>query len=214
MKKILLIGLVVLMAVIMSGCASYNTIGAVPMLDRIEKEKLIKVEKEGVIITAFPITNKSDSKKYFDEDIFDENIINRRVLAVYIHVSNGTANNVKVVSLSMNQKEKVVMPMAAEEMYKVLRREYFIKAFLWMFPTYFIGAPVSVVHTAFVNNGIEEDIKEKQIQLGKEIKPGQALQGFVWFRINDFSERIVLKLILEQDKNMIIEHNLSLSIIM
>ncbi|MDP3048479.1 MAG: hypothetical protein Q8N12_03490 [Thermodesulfovibrionales bacterium] len=212
MKKIVLIGLILAVAV-MSGCASYNTRGAMPILNRVEEVKLIKAEKEGVIITAFPIISESDSKKYFDE-----NIIDKRVLAVYTDVFNSTTSSIKLISLNLKvgQKEEVVVAsMTADGMYKILKREYSVKAFLWMFPTWFVGAPVSIAHTASVNSKIEEDIKEKQFQIGKEIRPKETFQGFVWFRIpkevipedNDLPKGMALKLILEKEKKLI-EYNL------
>ena len=49
----------------LTGCTWYSARGVAPMMDRIEENKLVKMEKKGVTITAFPILNEDDSRKYF-----------------------------------------------------------------------------------------------------------------------------------------------------
>ena len=204
MKKTVMI----LLAVSLVGCAGYNTRGAMPVTSRIDDVKLIKVEKEGVAITAFPILNEDDSKKYFDE-----NIISDRMFAVYLTIFNKTSNEVRVISSGLKIGGIVLQPSTAEEMYKVIKREYGVKAFLWIFPTLYVGAPISATHTYYVNKKIEEDIKEKQLEFHKEIKPSEILQGFVWFKIpkkiapgytdKGLPKGTILNLILEQEKRTV-----------
>jgi len=193
---------------VMIGCAGYNVRGAVPLMNRIEKNKLVKMEKEGIEVTIFPIANVEDAKKYFDE-----NIISDRMFAVFLNVFNKTSNEVKVVSSELRIGQTVLQPSTAEEMYRVIKREYGVKAFLWMFPTLYIGAPISAIHTYSVNNKIEADIKEKQMEFHKEIKPSEVLQGFIWFKVPkkaapEYTDKglpkgTVLNLILEQEKRVI-----------
>lgn len=65
MKKILLIGLILAVAVV-SGCASYN-VQRFP--SQIDESKVVKVGDNDVSITAFPILTEEDSKKYFDANL-------------------------------------------------------------------------------------------------------------------------------------------------
>ena len=67
--------------------------------------------------------------------------------------------------------------------YKAARREYVGKAFLWTFPTFFVGAVPSAIHTAVVNTKMEGDFKDKSFIIEREIKVGASSQGFIWFQI-------------------------------
>jgi len=194
MKKTGLI-ILVLMFWFLAGCATYNTRGAVPILSGIEEKKLVKLEREGIIITAFPIATKEDSKKYFDENLSGFRIIGKRILAVYLDVSNKTSGAVKVASVSLKVGEAVIPSATAEVVYQAIRREYAVKAFLWIFPTFYVGAIPSVIHTSFINSRIEKDVKNKQFVLGREII--NSSQGFVWFQLGSLPKSAVLDIILE-----------------
>jgi len=50
--------------------------------------------------------------------------------------------------------------------------------------TYFIGAPVSAMHTSSVNKKIKEDLQGKYLAF-QVIKYKASIQGFSWFRISD-----------------------------
>jgi hypothetical protein len=192
----------------MAGCTWYSAKGAIPMMDRVEENKLVKMEKEGVAITAFPILNEDDSSKYFDR-----NIIPGRMFAVYLSIFNKTSNEVRVISSEFRIGKTILQPSTAEEMYKVIKREYGVKAFIWMFPTYFVGAPISIAHTHYVNKKIEADMEKKQMEFHKEIKPSGILQGFIWFKVpkkvapeyesEGLPKGTVFNLILEQEKRVV-----------
>ncbi len=177
MKRVKMAIMMMLLASL-AGCTWYSAKGAIPIMDRVEKNKLVKMEKEGIAITAFPILNGDDSSEYFDR-----NIISGRMFAVYLNVFNKTPNEVRVISTELRIGGTLLQPSTAEEMYKVIKREYGVKAFLWMFPTYFVGAPISIAHTYYVNKKIEADMAEKQMEFHKEIKPSEILQGFIWFKV-------------------------------
>jgi len=187
MKKMMILSVILAVAAVLavSGCATYNTRGAIPILSSIEEKKLVKLEKEGIIIIAFPIATEEDSKKYFDENLLGYRIVGERILAVYLDVSNKTSSAVKITSVSLKVGEAVIPLTTAEVVYKAIKREYVGKAFLWMLPTYFVGAIPSVIHTSVINTRIEEDVKSKQFVLGAEIKAAGSAQGFIWFRVPD-----------------------------
>jgi len=181
--RFLVVVLVVLVvATMLVGCATYNTRGSMPVISRIEESRLLKAEKDGVEVKAFPILTKEDSEKYFDEDL-----PNNRILAIFLDISNtnrtSNSNKVKVVSSELRIGETILQPSTADVVYKAIRRGYVLKAWLWTIPTWFVGAIPSVIHTAVVNTKIEEDIKEKGLNFGKAIGPMGATQGFVWFKI-------------------------------
>ena len=80
MKKIFLIGLILAVAVVVSGCASY-TVQSMP--SQLDENKVVKAEKEDISVTAFPILTEEDSKRYFDK-----NLIGKNILAVYFVIVN------------------------------------------------------------------------------------------------------------------------------
>lgn len=206
MKKTVMTVMILLLASL-AGCAGYNTRGAIPVTNRIDDAKLIKAEKDGIAITAFPILNEDDAKKYFDE-----NIISDRMFAVYLSIFNKTSNEVRIVSSELRIGGTLLQYSTAGEMSNVIRRDYGIRAFFWMFPTYFVGAPISAIHTYSINKEIEADMEEKQMEFNKEIKPLEILQGFVWFKVPkkaapEYTDKglpkgTVLKLILKQEKRV------------
>ncbi len=208
MKKIFLIGLILAVAVVVSGCASY-TVQSMP--SQLDENKVVKAEKEDISVTAFPILTEEDSKRYFDK-----NLIGKNILAVYFVIVNYDKKNVQFISSDLVLGGgKIINPYPQKEVYKTIRREYGGKAFLWMFPTWFVGAPVSVVHTASVNTKIEEDINKKHLNFG-EIKPREFAQGFLWFKLPDDAaleergdRKLALKMIFKKDGELV-EHNLSI----
>lgn len=165
-----------------AGCAHYGAKGVVPTLS--DESKLIKMEKEGVKITILPITSEADAKKYFGENILD-----KKVIAVYADICNTAAESVKIegISLILSQSENISLPsLKPEEAYKILKKGWFVKSAFWwfagslVFPA--VGGPISALHTSSVNKKIKEDVKGKMLASG-EIKPNESIRGFVWFRI-------------------------------
>jgi len=175
--RFLVVVVAVLVGLIMTSCATYNTKGAMPVMSRIDQKKLVMVEKDGVEITVFPILNKEDSEKYFDENILDN-----RMLAVYLDVLNKTTGKVKLTSSYLEVGQMVVGSSPANVMYKVVKRNPWGRAYFWMYPTFFVGGPISAIHTYTINKEIEADIKEKQIGFS-EIEPMGISEGFLWFKI-------------------------------
>ncbi len=210
MKRMLMIVLVLAVAVV-TGCASYNAKGAVPTSSNIEENKLVRIEKEGITVIAFPILNESESKKYFDANLLD-----RRILAVYLDISNRTADNVRLISANLEIKQSALpMPiMTKEEAYKILKKEWAVKTTFWWFFGVYVGAPISALHTSAVNTEIEEDLNKKILNFG-EIKPKEMSQGFVWFKIpeeatpneNNLPKGMILLLIVEK-KSILIRYDL------
>ena len=177
MKKIMLISLVLLVAVLASGCASY-TVQNVP--SQIDESKVVKAGDNDISITALPILTEEYSKKYFDYDLVAKN-----VLSVYLVIVNHSQSAIQFVSSQVDSGNgKMIEPFPQKDVYKLIRREYAGKATLWMFPTYFVGIPFSIAHTAGLNTKIEEDINKKHLNFG-EIKPREFQQGFLWFKLPD-----------------------------
>lgn len=166
--------LFLLLMIVAGGCATNKARGVIPM--SANPKGLVKMETEDVVIRVFPILNKDDSKTYFDE-----NLLSDRILAIFLEVFSKTSNETRVVSLELRRGETILQPLTTNEVYKVVKREYIGKAFLWALPTYFVGGPISAIHTYRINKEIERDIKEKEFR--KEVKPFGTSGGFVWFKI-------------------------------
>jgi len=164
------------------------------MMGRIPQSQLARVEKNGVEISAFPIKKGEDSLRYFDEDLLDEGI-----LAVYLVISNKTSDSANLNTPNLKVGEKIVAAGTSSLAYNAAKRGYGLRAFLWMFPTYFVGAPASAVHTYNVNKEMKKDLIAKSIlESDREVKPFGTSQGFVWFKIpGDLPKEIVLNLFLE-----------------
>jgi len=207
MKKIMLISLVLLVAVLASGCASY-TVQNVP--SQIDESKVVKAGDNDISITALPILTEEYSKKYFDYDLVAKN-----VLSVYLVIVNHSQSAIQFVSSQVDSGNgKMIEPFPQKDVYKLIRREYAGKATLWMFPTYFVGIPFSIAHTAGLNTKIEEDINKKHLNFG-DIKPREFAQGFLWFKLPDDvvleeikGKTIVLKMMFKKDGKSI-NHNLT-----
>ncbi len=212
MKKtgFFVLALVFVAAVAMlTGCAHYGAKGVVPQCcdDKDISTSIVRVEKGSVRVAAFPITQKKDARKYFGEDVISDGI-----LAVYVDISNRGEYSVRFVSATLNLGAgETVASLTAEAMYGILKRGIWGKAILWMFPTYFVGAPISALHTLYVNTDIKEDLEKKALILG-EVKSREVSRGFVWFRIpekampNDgdgLPKRMVLSLIIEKEDRLI-----------
>ena len=208
MKKIMLISLVLLVAVLASGCASY-TVQNIP--SQLDENKGVKAGDNDISITALPILTEEDSKKYFDYDLVAKN-----VLSVYLVIVNHSQSAIQFVSSQVDSGNgKMIKPFSQKDVYKLIRREYAGKATLWMFPTYFVGIPLSIAHTASLNTKIEEDINKKHLNFG-EIKPREFQQGFAWFKLPDDvvlqemkGKEVVLRMAFKKNGKLM-EYNLSI----
>jgi len=174
MKKILLISLVLLVAVLASGCASY-TVKSMP--SQLDESKVVKVEKEDVSITAFPILTEEDSKRYFDANLPGNNI-----LAIYVNILNTSPNIIEIIASNLIVSRQPIEPLPIKKAYKAIRRGYAGKSIFWWFFGVYVGAPISALHTASVNKDIEQDLNGKILNLAN-ISPKTSRYGFLWFEI-------------------------------
>ena len=213
MKKIMILSVILAVVAVLavSGCAHYGAQKGLPNVEQLKSEKLIRASGNGVEIAAFPLKEKEDAKRFFGEDLLDDGI-----LAVYVKIANSGVAIVELVSCQLQFSDgSATYPMAAEDVYKILKREYVGKAFLWWFAMY-IGAPISAIHTYEVNKGIKKDIGEKLLHSG-DISPGSKLRGFVWFRLSkeaipkneDLLQGIKLRLILRSSREVTVVYSLA-----
>jgi hypothetical protein len=209
MKKIFLIGLILVVASFASGCASY-TVQTVP--SQIDESKVVKAGDNDISITAFPILTEEDSKKYFDA-----NLPGDKVMAIYLNVLNTSPDVVEVVASNLiihSSHQQSIEPLPIEKAYKVVRREYAGKSTFWWFFGVYVGAPISAAHTASVNKDIEQDLQGKALNLGG-INPKSSTYGFLWFKIpkeamhDDKLPKGDLKISMKKNGKLI-DYNLSL----
>ena len=73
MKKIVLIVLILAVAVLASGCASYTT--KFVNTAQVDNNKLVKDNSNDILVVAFPILTEKDSKDYFDENLIGEKVL-------------------------------------------------------------------------------------------------------------------------------------------
>lgn len=179
MKRFLLIVLVLAIAVVMSGCASY-LVQNVP--SQIDENKIVKAGDDDISITAFPILTKEDSKKYFDADLMGNG-----VMAVHLSILNTSSNVIEVTASNLivqSNQRSVLASLPIENVYKIVKRSWGEKSTFWLFFGAYVGAPISAAHTASVNKDVEEDLQGKYLKFG-DIKPKTFGQGFLWFKIPD-----------------------------
>ena len=204
MKKIFLIGLILVMAVVASGCASYSTKSVNPT--QIDESKLVKDNSNDILVVAFPILTEKDSKDYFDEDL-----IGKKVLAVYLSIFNIASGDIKYINstLSVQSGNKEFAPLPTEKVYGYIKKGYGARATAWFLISYGLGGPISAVHTNSVNSKIEEDLKAKTLKFGN-IKSKESTQGFLWFKLSDDAmskpnTKLALKLTFEQNGKSVVK---------
>jgi len=171
-----MIALVFLTTALSAGCASYGAKGGFPEMG--SDPRLTKVSAGDYVVSAFPL-NKEEGKKFFGNDILKENII-----AIYMEVNNAglpATSAAKISSVTLGVGNLVVYPMSNEDVFSVLKNEYWAKGILWYTLGLYVGAPISALHTKSVNNKIKADLEKKLLVPGAELKNG--LQGFLMFRI-------------------------------
>ena len=212
MKKTGLI-ILVLMFWFLAGCATYWAKGVMLNLNEADKSKLTTMKNEGMIITAYPLTTDKEAQKYFDEDLISDGVI-----AVFLEIQNISDNDVRIISVTMDLEEKNnnevrvarLQSMTPQDVFGVMKRGSVGKAIFWMFPTYFVGAPISLLATYFTNSKIKDDLEQtKMLDFAKgEIKPSGMISGFVCFRIPETQKdrstlKGELKIILKNDRKLI-----------
>ncbi len=171
----------------MAGCATYGAKKEFPKIGQLDQDQLTKTMVRGLAMamTVFPL-NEVEGEKYFGENLLKEDII-----ALYVEVSASpmaTAGDVKlgVVSLCLKPQKNenidtIVYPMSKEEVYQVIKREYWGKAVFWWFFGVYIGGPISAFHTYEVNKDIQQDLDRKLLSAGSDFKSG--LKGFLLFKV-------------------------------
>ena len=204
MKRLVIIGLVLAVAILASGCASYTT--KFVNTAQVDNNKLVKDNSNDILVVAFPILTEKDSKDYFDE-----NLIRKGVLAVYLNILNIASGDINLVNstLSVQSGNKEFAPLPVEKVYGYIKRGYGARAIFWLSITYGVGGPVSAALTKSTNNKIEEDLQAKMLKLGN-IKSKESIQGFLWFKLSDdaMSEqnaKLALKLTFEQNGKSIVK---------
>lgn len=175
---------VIALAGCFAGCAAFSTQGAVPMMDRIPQNQLAHLEKDGLEISVYPIKTEEEAERYFDDNLLEDGI-----LAVYLVLANKTSNsfNIKALTLGIDEGE-AISPLALDLVYDAVKKNYLWRAGLWGWGTGIIGLGASIFHTRSVNKDIEADIMAKSIELNKEIKPSDTVQGFTWYKLPEISE--------------------------
>ena len=178
MKKFVLIGLILAVAVLAGGCASYNPRTGIPDV-KIFQETGIKVVNAdaGITIVAYPIQTKEDADVYFD----NTGLAKEGLLPVYVSVSGINGKNCRVDTTFIQTENRSIPTISAEVAYKLLKKSHGGREVAWGIWTYGVGAPISAAHTAFVNSKIEKDLKEKEMK-------GES--GFLYFKIPDDLESL------------------------
>jgi hypothetical protein len=212
MRKIWLIGLLLAVMALAVGCASYSAKGMMPT--QINESKVVKSEKDGISITAFPILTEKDSKEYFDD-----NLIEKRLLCLYLNIENHSQNIIKPISISVRVlQEEPIGHSSTEDVYKTLKREWLGKSAFWWFFGLYVGAPISAAHTSNINDRIEKDLNGKYLKFN-EVGPKESLLGFVCFKIpqktmpepdKGFPRDLLFKIVFKNNSTLI-EYNLSVS---
>jgi len=174
---------IALLSLTLSGCATYSAKGVMPNLNDpstlAAKDKLITKAEDGVTITVYPVTNEDEVKKFFDEDLLD-----KKILPVFIQIQN-ESENTEIVGAILYDKDNSFSAMTPGDLYAVIKRDWVARATYWMFQTYFIGAPISAAATHYTNTKIQEDLgvngeSGKLLRFGKISKEGT--KGFLCFK--------------------------------
>mgnify|MGYP001559011679 CR=1 FL=1 len=188
MKKIVLIVLVLAVAALASGCASYNPKTGIPDVKTFQETEIKVVNPEaGITIVAYPIQTKEDAELYFD----NTSLAKDGVLPVYVSFSMGDIGNknYRVDTVFLQTEIRSIPTISAEVAYKLIKKSYGGKMAAWGIWTYGVGAPISAAHTASVNSKTEKDLKEKGMNDTGEIKK-EGVSGFLYFKIPDNLESL------------------------
>lgn len=88
MKRMILIVLILAVAVVANGCASYNPRTGIPDAKTFQ-ETGIKASEAGITIVAYPIQTKEDTNVYFD----NTSLAKEGLLPVYVSISISDIGN-------------------------------------------------------------------------------------------------------------------------
>ncbi len=206
MRKVVVI---VMLAGLVSlvGCATYNARGIVANPDNfslVDKNRMSTKNGDGIVATAILLT-KDEVKKYFDEDLLGEGIV-----PVFIDLQCDDPIVFTAVTLSVDGAKTMAIPMTSEDLYAVIKRDWFLRATGWFFTTYMVGGPVSALDTYFTNRRIRTDLDSGKILSFGSIKKG-ATFGFLCFRAtkenvskqNEGQNHVLLKLVFQKNEKLL-----------
>lgn len=180
MKRIKML-LVVLVFAVLSGCATYGAKGVMPNMNEpvsLDKTKLSTKMGEGLVVSAYPLTTKEETEKYFDEDLSGDN-----VLAIFLEIQNEN-NDIRLTAANFNfdGAQSSVSLMALEDVLRKLHRNPWGRGIFWYIFGFYVGAPISAYATYETNVKIEEDLKNNKLLFLSNITKGTT-KGFMCFRI-------------------------------
>jgi|GEM_PF-2085423 len=208
----------------LSGCATYGAKGVMPSMSdpSVDKLKLSTTMGNGIVVTAYPLTTKAETKKYFDED-FTTFLGKKEIVAIFLKIQNGTTGSVKTIAATLNMDDNnnsmLVQAMTAQDVYGVLKRDWLARASGWFFVSWLwtagLGGPISALDTYLTNNRIREDIETtKMLNFAGEIKQKGTSEGFVCFRVPEpLREKPLkksLKVIFQNNDGRLFEYNLDI----
>ena len=193
------IGLV-LVAIWLTGCAGFKAPSAASIsMGNFEGARMVKVEKNGVEVSAFAVKTEEESRRYFDE-----NLLKDGVLAIHLDIVSRTSDEGEILSSDLRVGKDTIPSSSSGIAYEAAKRVLSWRAIAWGLPTYFVGSAISAVHTSNVNKEIKKDLEEKSLlESDVKIKPFGASQGFVWFKMpeKDLPKGMVLNLFLALGKD-------------
>lgn len=188
----------------LTGCATYWAGGVMPILgdlSSMDKVKLSTKIGDGIVVTAYPLTTKAEAKRYFDEDL-----IGKGILPIFIEIQNKGVTTVELVAVTLNNGG-TIPAMSPGDLYGVIKRDWGGRAIFWMFPTYFVGAPVSAFATYITNQKIRQDLEGTEDSKGKLLKFGKVgkgtTTGFVCFKGSTSLPKGKLKLIFQNNEGLL-----------
>lgn len=182
MKTKSLMFAILVVALMFSGCASFDAAGKKPNLvdpsSLSDKKKMSTKVGNGLDVSIYPITTREEAEKFFDEDLID-----KKILAIAVDIQAETEVDLISATLKLADGKKIT-PMDKEDVYAVVKRDWKGRSFVWWFAGY-IGAPISAYHTSKTNEKIHQDIVEngKLLSLGNIAKG--TTTGFLCFRVPD-----------------------------
>ncbi len=193
----------------MSGCATYWAKGVMPTMNdpSMDKTKVSIKTGSGLTVIAYPVTDEKEVDKYFDEDL-----LSKGILPIFIEIQNeGATVNLVAVTL---KNGGTIPAMTPGDLYGVIKRDWVGRATFWMFPTYFVGAPISAFATYTTNKKIQQDLEGVEGGKGKLLKFGKVEKGvatgFVCFKGLTSPSRGELKLIFQNNDGRLLEYNLDI----
>ncbi len=195
----------------LSGCATYWAKGVMPNLgdssSLMYQDNLSIKMGDGLTVIAYPVVNEKEVDKYFDEDL-----LGKGILPIFVEIKNEGAT-VNLVAATL-KNGGTIPAMTPGDLYGVIKRDWVGRATFWMFPTYFVGAPISALATYITNKRIQQDLEGVEGDKGKLLKFGKVEKGvttgFVCFKGLTSPPKGELKLIFQNNDGKLLEYNLDI----